>query len=204
MKIGIRKTGNMGRASILAAIRNNKPELVALPNINASLFDDDTDVVETFMMNLQLVGGKVIQLKQLKEVDEAIKKQYPNAKHIVSCSGASQLGTITISKDTSPHTLHTIDLAIINATLGVAENGAVWLSETDFIVRALPFITNDLVIILSKHTICRHMHEAYNRISERDKSFGLFLSGPSKTADIEQCLVIGAQGAVSVTVFLTD
>lgn len=194
----------MGRASILAAIRNNKPELVALPNINASLFDDDTDVVETFMMNLQLVGGKVIQLKQLKEVDEAIKKQYPNAKHIVSCSGASQLGTITISKDTSPHTLHTIDLAIINATLGVAENGAVWLSETDFIVRALPFITNDLVIILSKHTICRHMHEAYNRISERDKSFGLFLSGPSKTADIEQCLVIGAQGAVSVTVFLTD
>jgi L-lactate dehydrogenase complex protein LldG len=194
----------MGRASILAAIRNNKPDLVALPNINASLFDDDTDVVETFMMNLQLVGGKVIPLQQLNEVDEAIKKQYPNAKHIVSCSGASQLGTITISKDTSPHTLHTIDLAIINATLGVAENGAVWLSETDFIVRALPFITNDLVIILSKHTICRHMHEAYNRISERDKSFGLFLSGPSKTADIEQCLVIGAQGAVSVTVFLTD
>jgi L-lactate dehydrogenase complex protein LldG len=204
LKIGIRKTGNMGRASILAAIRNNKPDLVALPNINASLFDDDTDVVETFMMNLQLVGGKVIPLQQLNEVDEAIKKQYPNAKHIVSCSGASQLGTITISKDTSPHTLHTIDLAIINATLGVAENGAVWLSETDFIVRALPFITNDLVIILSKHTICRHMHEAYNRISERDKSFGLFLSGPSKTADIEQCLVIGAQGAVSVTVFLTD
>lgn len=204
MKIGIRKTGNMGRASILAAIRNNKPVLVALPNIEASLFDDDADVVETFMMNLQLVGGKVIPLQQLNEVDEAIKKQYPNAKHIVSCSGASQLGTITISKDTSPHTLHTIDLAIINATLGVAENGAVWLSETDFIVRALPFITNDLVIILSKHTICRHMHEAYNRISERDKSFGLFLSGPSKTADIEQCLVIGAQGAVSVTVFLTD
>lgn len=204
MKIGIRKTGNMGRASILAAIRNNKPELVALPNINASLFDDDTDVVETFMMNLQLVGGKVIQLKQLKEVDEAIKKQYPNAKHIVSCSETSQLGTITISKDTSPHTLNTIDLAIINATLGVAENGAVWLSETDFIVRALPFITNDLVIILSKQTICRHMHEAYNSIPERERTFGLFLSGPSKTADIEQCLVIGAQGAVSVTVFLTD
>jgi L-lactate dehydrogenase complex protein LldG len=33
--------------------------------------------------------------------------------------------------------------------------------------------------------------------------FGLFLSGPSKTADIEQALVIGAQGAVSTTVVLT-
>lgn len=194
----------MGRASILGAIRNNKPELVALPKIDASLFDDDADVVETFMMNLQLVGGKVISLQHLNELDEAIKKQYPNAKHIISCSEASQLGTVPISKDTSSHTLHTIDLVIINARLGVAENGAVWLSESDFIVRALPFITNDLVIILSKHHICRHMHEAYNRISERERTFGLLLSGPSKTADIEQCLVIGAQGAVSVTVFLID
>src|SRR5690606_38639639 len=121
---------------------------------------------------------------------------------IVSCSNASQLATVTISRETLPHSLETIDLAIINAPLGVAENGAVWISETDFAVRILPFITSNLVLILSKRDICLHMHEAYTIISKRDRHFGLFLSGPSKTADIEQCLVIGAQGAVSVTVFL--
>ena len=46
------------------------------------------------------------------------------------------------------------------------------------------------------------MLDAYDLIAERERSFGLFISGPSKTADIEQSLVIGAQAAMSLTVFL--
>lgn len=202
LKIGIKKIGSMGRERILNAIKKNKPELIALPEIDFDFFSEDINVVERFISNLQMVGGRVVQLNNLEDLDAEIKKVYPSAKNIVSWVNESQLTTISISKETSPHSLETIDLAIINAQFGVAENGAVWISENDFIVRILPFITNDLVLILSKKDICLHMHEAYDRISNRDRNFGLFLSGPSKTADIEQCLVIGAQGAVSVTVFL--
>ena len=192
----------MGRESILNAIKKNKPKLVPLPEIDLDFFSEDINVVERFISNLQMVGGNVVQLNSLEDLDAEIKKVYPSAKNIVSWVNESQLTTISISKETSPHSLETIDLAIINAQFGVAENGAVWISENDFIVRILPFITNDFVLILSKKDICLHMHEAYDRISNRDRNFGLFLSGPSKTADIEQCLVIGAQGAVSVTAFL--
>ncbi|MBG7629483.1 MAG: LUD domain-containing protein [Bacteroidetes bacterium] len=71
-------------------------------------------------------------------------------------------------------------------------------------LRILPFITNYLVIILNIKDVCLHMHQAYKLIAERKRNFGLFISGPSKTADIEQCLVIGAQGAMSLTVFLIE
>ncbi len=46
------------------------------------------------------------------------------------------------------------------------------------------------------------MHEAYARLAPREIGYGLFISGPSKTADTEQALVIGAQGARRCTVFL--
>ena len=192
----------MDRESILQAIKANKPGFINLPEINLELFNEDTNVVETFISNLQMVGGRVVELNAIGDLDAEIRKQYPDANKIVSCYETSHLPTVTISIDTPPHTLETIDLALLNAPLGVAENGAVWISEADFIVRALPFITKDLVLILSRKDICRHLHEAYHIISNRNKSFGLFLSGPSKTADIEQCLVIGAQGAMSLTVFL--
>ncbi|WP_100615371.1 LutC/YkgG family protein [Confluentibacter citreus] len=192
----------MSRASILNAIKKNKPESVPLPEIDLSLFQEDIDLVDIFSKNLESVGGRIVSSNTIEDLDGEIKKRYPNAKHIVSCSNTSQLATISISNETQPHSLESIDLAIIDAQLGVAENGAVWISENNFIVRALPFIANDLVLILSKNAICLHMHDAYNLISKRDRTFGLFLSGPSKTADIEQCLVIGAQGAMSVTVFI--
>ncbi len=46
------------------------------------------------------------------------------------------------------------------------------------------------------------MHEAMLEIENFNEGYGVFISGPSKTADIEQSLVIGAQGPLSLTVFL--
>lgn len=191
----------MGREAILKSVKENKPTLLPLPEINLDVFAEEIDLLETFKSNVKLVGGTIIELNQ-GDLDVQIKELYPNANKIVALDPSSNLGTISITKKTDPHSLENIDLAIVNGELGVAENGSVWISDNQFPIRVLPFITNDLVLILSKEDVCLHMHKAYEIIADRERSFGLFISGPSKTADIEQCLVIGAQGAMSLTVVL--
>lgn len=192
----------MSRESILKSIKKNKPELITLPTIDLNCFSETIDFLETFKKNVALVGGNVLELDQLENLDVQIKNRYPNAQRIVSLIEGSSLGTVFLNEQTEPHNLENVDLSIIKGEFGVVENGSIWISDRHFRIRILPFITNDLVIVLSKKDLCLHMHDAYKIIANRERSFGLFLSGPSKTADIEQCLVIGAQGAMSLTVVL--
>jgi len=198
------KERTMSRAAILKSVQENKPTLVHLPEIDLTSFDESIDILETFKSNVKLVGGNIQELSQLNDIDSEIKKLYPKALKIINGTSESALGTISISEKTSPHELETVDLAITKGEFGVAENGAIWIPEKQFQLRILPFITNDLVIILNKKDVCLHMHQAYKIIAERKRTFGLFISGPSKTADIEQCLVIGAQGAMSLTILLIN
>jgi L-lactate dehydrogenase complex protein LldG len=98
--------------------------------------------------------------------------------------------------------LEDVDLFIARGEFGVAENAAVWVTDTHTRHRVLYFLTQHLVLVLSADQIVDNMHQAYERLQFTEPRFGLFLSGPSKTADIEQSLVIGAHGARSLTVFL--
>ncbi len=193
----------MGREAILKSIKENKPTLIPLPVLDVINFQEDINLLDMFKEKVKLVGGSITELSSSGTLENELNKLYPNVKRIVDCSEKlSSLATVSISKETYPKDLQDIDLAIINGEFGVAENGSVWISENSFPVRVLPFITNDLVIILEKDKLCLHMHDAFNLISDRKRTFGSFISGPSKTADIEQCLVVGAQGAMSLSIFL--
>jgi L-lactate dehydrogenase complex protein LldG len=100
--------------------------------------------------------------------------------------------------------LEPVHKAFIKAGIGVAENGAVWVKESQMINRLLPFICQHLVIVLEKEKLVSTMHHAYQKINSFEEGFGVFIAGPSKTADIEQSLVIGAHGARSLTVYLLN
>lgn len=199
---GIKKEKIMGKSSILKSIKENKPTLISLPEIDINSFEEAINLLETFKKNVESVGGSIKELGQIQDLDLEIKNRYPNAKRIFSQISESVLGNVQISEQTKPHDLENLDLAILKGEFGVAENGAIWISDAQFSIRILPFITNDLALILQKKDLCLHMHDAYKIIANRTRTFGLFISGPSKTADIEQCLVIGAQGAMSLTIFL--
>lgn len=95
-----------------------------------------------------------------------------------------------------------VEVLEIDGEFGVAENGAIWLTEDALPHRVAPFICQHLVINVKK--IVPHMHAAYEELGKVNSGFGLFLSGPSKTADIEQSLVIGAHGARSLTIVLNS
>lgn len=193
----------MGREAILKSVKENKPTLIPLPVLDLNNFKEDINLLDEFKEKVKLVGGTIKELSSSDTLENEIKNLYPNAKKIIDCSEKiCSLDMITISEKTDPKDIQDIDLTIINGEFGVVENGAIWISESTYPIRVLPFITNDLVIILEKDKLCLHMHDAFNLISERTRTFGVFISGPSKTADIEQCLVIGAQGAMSLSVLL--
>lgn len=149
------------------------------------------------------VGGICIE-QDSKEISKIIEELYPNVKTVYSCfNGLSSKG-IRPDYISDPHDLNSIDLAVIQGRFGVAENGAVWVTEKEMTHRILPFIAEHLMILLDRNSIVEDMHDAYKKIDLNHVSYGTFISGPSKTADIEQTLVMGAQGPRSHGVILTD
>ncbi len=152
---------------------------------------------------LQSVGGVASWLETGNSIEDFIQENYGNLGEIATNMDISLKRTKTNDID-DPHSLKDVDLAIIKGEFAVAENGAVWVKEDDNQNRAIYFIARKLLIIVPKNNIVDSMHEAYKKIDFSKGGFGTFISGPSKTADIEQALVIGAHGAMECRVLFTD
>jgi L-lactate dehydrogenase complex protein LldG len=90
---------------------------------------------------------------------------------------------------------------LLRGRFAVAENGAVYVDAADLGERTDVVSGEHLVLVVAIDAIVPTMHEAMRRIPPGSRC-GWFLSGPSKTADIEQSLVIGAQGARTLAVLL--
>ncbi len=190
------------REYILQQIKKNKPELAPLPSL-PSFERNDVDLLTHFKETLKFVGGMAIELRDDQNINKEISKIYHDAKQIVSNTDFVSLANFDLTFVTDPHHLKDIDLAILKGEFGVAENAAVWIPANTLVHRALPFITQHVVFILEKYKLVWNMHEAYKKINlQNTDGYGVFISGPSKTADIEQSLVIGAHGSRSLTVFL--
>ena len=189
------------KEDILAKYRKNVKVKFDMPRLDDIKGITYPDPLAQFISMTESVGGKVVELKPGQDVNKLIKELYPDAKEI-----ASNLPEITIATrnpDTigSPQALNGTDVGVIKGLFGVAENACVWVPQA-MEEKAVCFISENLVILLKKTEIVNNMHEAYKRIQFNDYGYGTFISGPSKTADIAQVLVMGAQAARSATVVL--
>lgn len=184
------------KSYILNAIRkNNIVENTTLPEYEDFGIKYD-NAIEQFTTAIKSVGGDAILCDE-KDLDETIKSLYKDEKVIYSNVQQCKLSNFDANKEEDVHNLKDIDLAIVKGEFAVAENGAVWMKNENNKHRALYFICQNIVIVLRKEDLVNNMHEAYERIDFQKSSYGTFISGPSKTADIEQSLVIGAHGPKS-------
>lgn len=137
-----------------------------------------------------------------ERIASIVRRTYPEARRIASnLPEAASCATFNPDELEDPRDLAGTDVAIVRGAFGVVENGAVWIPRA-FRHKAMLFIPEALVILLDRKQIVCNMHEAYTREDFDTYDFGSFIAGPSKTADIEQALVIGAHGARDVTVIL--
>ena len=184
--------------SILQSIREAKLRPTPRPSLEMGHVSYK-DKNEKFSTLLKSVGGLASWLEDDESIKEFIEKSY-DSLGLVATNLDIDVEHIKTNDIEDPHALKEIDLAIIKGEFAVAENGAVWIKEEDNLNRAIYFIARKLLIIVKKGEIVDSMHEAYKRVDFTDGGFGTFISGPSKTADIEQALVIGAHGAMECRV----
>ena len=196
------------KENILSALRENVRETYPMPDLSQLQGITYPDPVAKFIEKATTTAGaKLVEVQSGDDLNELVRQAYPEARVL-----ASNLSGITVQMD--PDTvgdareLMHADVGIIEGRIGVAENACIWIPQT-MKERAICFASENLVILLHRSDIVNNMHEAYARIEASDEffqtyKFGTFISGPSKTADIESALVYGAQAARSVTIFLQD
>ena len=192
----------MKKEDLLSKLRRNTREQFDMPDLSIQAITYP-DKVQQFIEMSRTVGGKVKCIKKEDDVNQIIRELYPEAKVF-----ASNVPGITIAQK-NPDTvaeandLNGTDVGILQGELGVAENGCIWIPQT-MKEKAVCFISEELVILLDKRNIVNNMHEGYKRIRVPELGYGCWISGPSKTADIEQALVMGAQAARGVTILLIE
>lgn len=160
------------------------------------------DHVQKFFDMIASVGGKVVESVALTKLKENVDALYPAMTRIITTIPDLPWYSAQLSPD--PHSFENVDLAILKGNFAVAENGAVWITDSLMGDRAIPFIAQHLALVVNKADIVPTLPEAYEKIDLLKYDFGVFIAGPSKTADIEQSLVLGAHGPKSLTIFLMD
>jgi L-lactate dehydrogenase complex protein LldG len=189
------------RDAILEAVRRSQPVPLELPDVPDQPRPDG-ELVEQFARAVRAIGGGIIDGTACS-LDAAIAQRYPEAAQVASTIAGVTAAGFSLASVSDPHGLAGLDLLVCEGEFGVAENGAVWLAEPGLGHRAAPFIAQHVLLRLDRRQLVWSMHEAYARLHVDAAGFGLFVAGPSKTADIEQALVIGAHGPRSFTVVLT-
>lgn len=213
------------RDAILSAVRRNRPRpAVPLPEVPGTdrkgiksglgykehfnrlpevpgFPDEGEPVLPYFRKQLAAMGGRSFEVADAAAARAKVAELFPTAK--VVCSAAPEVpGTRRIQDVHDPHELNDVDVGVVRSPLGVAEAGAIWLTQGELVVNALGMLSQHLVVLLDPAAIVDTMHDAYGRIDLTASPYGVFLAGPSATGDIEGVIIHGAQGARSLTVLL--
>lgn len=204
-----------GKASILRSLRDasaamrledtSGPAATSSPPVvdgNWITFDDPA---QRMIEVIESVGGSGALVNDESEVIERLRSyaEFAAAGRVWSHVPAIS-GNVDLSQIHRPHDVEDVDFSIYHSRLGVAENGACWVNDEGIRHRVIFFIAQHLILLIDRSDIVHNMHEAYGRLGRIDSGFGCFISGPSKTADIEQSLVIGAHGCRSLQLYILD
>lgn len=192
------------RDRILEKVRQNQPsEVTELPNLTF-LGLDTFDILEKYKSVLKGIGGDFLEVSNYQDIISFVKQNFANDKRMITTiPELAEIATLDWF-NADPHSLQDVELTLVKAHFGVAENSALWVTDDILRQRVSTFIPQYLAIVVNKKDMVATMHQAYDRIGNQEYGFGTFIAGPSKTADIEQSLVLGAHGARGLTVFLME
>jgi L-lactate dehydrogenase complex protein LldG len=188
------------REQILQAVFSNQPEKIAQPEFHPFSLPNE-NALDKFVASAKGIGSTVHFLNGMDDIKKMIGEKFPIGRIISPLAELYEIADIYFA-GVDGHTLEDVELGVFKAHFAVAENSAMWVTEEILGKRVSPFICQHLILIVNQSDIIQNMHQAYERIGADDYGFGTFIAGPSKTADIEQSLVLGAHGPRSLDIVI--
>jgi L-lactate dehydrogenase complex protein LldG len=171
------------RDDILAKVRASEPAPLPLPEVPRFATKGGSNV-EGFKSALVRMGGRIAGAPADGDLDALVRTLFPDAR--IVCSATTEVaGNRALGDVKAPVELADVDVGVVRAAFGVAETGSVWLTEDELGVNALAFLSQHLVVLLDPDRIVGNMHDAYRDRDRFDAGYGVFMTGPSATADIE-------------------
>ena len=187
------------RERILNAIKKLAQPVV---EISSPIADQETKtgLLSAITEKLLSIGADVLVFKERSELKKYLHIKYTENEVLVNAIPNLPNYNVEECLHWQPIEISSVKRFVVKGDIGVAESGAIWVSEESMKVRLLPFVCEQLYIVLYENDLVFDLEEAYERIGILKDGYGVFIAGPSKTADIEQSLVIGAHGPMGLTV----
>ncbi|PQV55001.1 LUD domain-containing protein [Paraburkholderia sp. BL21I4N1] len=186
------------REAFLEKVRQAQP--AERPRPDVPLFDAvGGDLRARFTAALLAMGGTCVEVASAADVSALIRERFGDTASVASAT-PEVAGTRVLTAQTEPASLQDIDVGVVRARFGVAETGSVWFSEREYVVNALGYLVQHLIVLLDPVEMVDGLQDVYRRDDFRDARYAALVTGPSATADIEGVLIRGAQGVRSLTV----
>ena len=183
------------------------PGIYAGPDLPASW--------EVFATSLKSVGGALLaaQPSHAQAIQAVIDLGRAPGRVVASAAVVPFLAGVTgweaARPTATPHEWEDVDLAIIRAECACAENAALLVTSSSLPERALAFLAQRILVLVPRDRLTGGFMAAQAELARRLAGgealhHATWMSGPSKTADIEQTLVIGAHGVCALAVMPVD
>ena len=181
------------RDTIFARLESARPPAVAPPPPMTPP-PAPADPIGDLRARVEEAGGLFQSASRLGWADQV---SWPEEEHAMEhvYSGVSDFPSRGLGQTAATdRDLDRLGLCVLRAEFAVVENGAVWHVPSTSRERSAALLAQHLVVVVEATELVPTLHQAYERIDLARTTFGWFLCGPSKTADIEQALVLGAHG----------
>lgn len=149
-------------------------------------------LVQLFQRNLESVDGHCIIVNNEAEVEEAVKR----------IAKGREIATPDASRDD----LFKFDVGVTNAQAGIAETGTLVLDSSVERNRLVSLVPPIHIAILDASRIYQTLGETLSALQSGEEISPAitFITGPSRTADIELTLAIGVHGPQELYVIINQ
>ena len=200
------------KENILKKIRSAKDHAnlwhhVSEPKTNDFFTKSELDIVNTFKQSLEKINGKLLIANDSFELENIINQTFSKQDIICTDSNLQKMlkqQEISFSKsiDTTKN-----PMGFIACEFLVARLGSVLTSSNLNSGRQLNIFPEHQVVFATKAQLVYDIKEALEGVSKKYPtlpSMISFATGPSRTADIEKTLILGAHGPKLLTIILQN